>query len=112
MSDPAAHPRLDLDPHLLHGVRMSLIAFLADADGVAFTFVRDALQVSDPELSRQASFLEQVGYLSIRKGHAGKRPRTWLSATDAGRNALSGHIRALERIAASRATLKDDARLP
>jgi DNA-binding MarR family transcriptional regulator len=101
VNEPAAHPRLDLDPNLLHGVRMSLVAFLADADRVRFSFVRDALQVSDAELSRQASILERVGYLRIHKGHAGKRPRTWLKATDAGRQALSRHVDALERIAAS-----------
>lgn len=50
----------------------------ADTDGVPFTFVRTALQISDPELSRQASFLEGVG---------GTRPPTWLSVTAAGRSA-------------------------
>jgi DNA-binding MarR family transcriptional regulator len=112
MSGPNAHPRLDLDPHLLHGIRMSVVAFLAEADEVAFTFVRDALQVSDPELSRQASYLERAGYLSIRKGYAGKRPRTWFSATDAGRTALAAHVRALELIAASGKTLVDDVSRP
>lgn len=34
-------------------------------------------------------------------------PRTWLSVTDAGRQALSGHLRALQRIAASGKTLND-----
>jgi hypothetical protein len=32
------------------------------------------------------------------KGYVGKRPRTWLSLAPAGRNALSGHVRALEQI--------------
>lgn len=98
---PDPHPRHDLDRHLLHGVRMSLLAFLADTDAVEFAFARDALQVNDPELSRQASFLENIGYLHIRKGHVGKRPRTWLSATNAGRRALTRHVHALERIAAT-----------
>ena len=99
MSEPGLHPRHDLDRHLLHGVRMSLVAFLAESERVQFSFVRDALEVNDPELSRQAIYLEKVGYLEIRKGHVGRRPRTWLSVTDAGRAAFKIHLDALTRIA-------------
>lgn len=96
---PTSHPRRDLDAHLLHGVRMSLLALLVEADDVEFALARDALEVSDSVLSRQASALEKINYVRVRKGHVGKRPRTWLSATPAGRNALRRHLHALERIA-------------
>jgi len=36
----------------------------------------------------------------IYKGYAGKRPRTWLSLTEAGQVAVAAHLRALEEIAA------------
>ena len=36
--------------------------------------------------------------MQSRKGYVGKRPRTWSQLTDAGRDALSAHVRALQRI--------------
>lgn len=108
MTGPGTHPRHDLDRHLLHGVRMSLVAFLADSEPVPFGRVRDELEVTDPELSRQVTLLESLGYVSVRKGHVGRRPRTWLSITPAGRDALTGHVLALQRIAGAVPTTGDD----
>ncbi len=36
--------------------------------------------------------------MQSRKGYVGKRPRTWLQLTDAGRDAPSARVRALPRI--------------
>ena len=75
-----AHPRARLDDLVHQPVRFSLLAGLAQADELEFRFLRDTLQISDSLLSRQASTLEQAGYIAIRKGHVGKWPRTWLSS--------------------------------
>lgn len=99
MSSSHAHPRHELDPHLLHGVRMSLLVLLCQADRVEFSFARNVLEVSDSVLSRQATQLENLGYISVHKGHVGKRPRTWLVATAAGNQALASHLNALRRVA-------------
>ena len=53
---------------------------------------------SDSLLSRQASTLEQAGYIAIRKGHVGKWPRTWLKLTPEGRNAFNDHLNTLREI--------------
>ena len=45
------------------------------------------------------STLEQAGYVKVRKGYVGKRPRTWLSLTRNGRTAYTGHLAALREIA-------------
>lgn len=45
--------------------------------------------------------LEEVGYLKVKKGYVGKRPRTWLSVTEAGRKVLEAHLAALRDIASS-----------
>ncbi len=92
------HPRLRLDEYLSLPVRLSIVAALARVDDAEFAAVRDAIEASDPVLSKQAGILEQAGYLSIRKGYVGKRPRTWLSLTDAGREALSRHLEALHAL--------------
>lgn len=75
------------------------MAALATVDESDFGAVRDAVEVSDSVLSKQASALEAAGYVKIRKGYVGKRPRTWLSLTRKGRTAYEKHLNALRAIA-------------
>jgi DNA-binding MarR family transcriptional regulator len=50
-------------------------------------------------LSKQATQLEAAGYVKIRKGYGGKRPRIWLSLTSQGPAACRRHLVALRVIA-------------
>ena len=72
-----------------------MVALLAAADRVDFSFVRDHVEVSDSVLSKQMSALEQAGYIKVKKGFVGKRPRTWLSLTGEGRRVFNRHLAAL-----------------
>ena len=92
------HPRHGLDDQLNAPVRLSLLALLAQVENAEFGTVRDALDVSDSVLSKQVSQLESAGYVYVKKGYVGKRPRTWLSATEAGTNALRRHLDALRAV--------------
>ena len=94
-----SHPRTRLDELIHQPVRFSLMAALARAEELEFRFLRDALGVSDSVLSRQASTLEGAGYVRIRKGFVGKRPRTWLSLTERGRKTFEEHVQTLREIA-------------
>ena len=94
-----SHPRTRLDELIHQPVRFSLMAALARAKELEFRFLRDALGVSDSVLSRQASTLEGAGYVRIRKGFVGKRPRTWLSLTERGRKTFEEHVQTLREIA-------------
>jgi DNA-binding MarR family transcriptional regulator len=94
-----SHPRTRLDELIHQPVRFSLMAALARAEELEFRFLRDALGVSDSVLSRQASTLEGAGYVRIRKGFVGKRPRTWLSLTEPGRKTFEEHVQTLREIA-------------
>lgn len=93
------HPRHQLVEALTHPVRFSLVAALNAVESVEFATIRDQLQVSDSVLSRQASQLETLGILAIKKGYVGKRPRTWLSLTTEGRAKWASHLAALQAIA-------------
>jgi len=93
------HPRTRLDGLIHQPTRFSLMAGLAQADALEFRFVRETLGVSDSVLSRQASTLEEAGYVAIRKGYVGKWPRTWLSLTPQGRKAFDEHLKTLREIA-------------
>jgi DNA-binding MarR family transcriptional regulator len=49
-------------------------------------------------LSKQLTTLEEAGYVHIRKGFVGKRPRTSARLTPAGRAAFEQHVAALQEI--------------
>ena len=93
------HPRHRLVDALTHPIRFSLVAALNATDNADFATLRDQLGVSDSVLSRQASQLEELGLVHIKKGYVGKRPRTWLSLTGQGRAAWASHLDALRAIA-------------
>lgn len=93
------HARHRLDDVIHAPVRFSIVTALASVDNAEFAAVRDAVEISDSVLSKQATALEQAGYVKIKKGYVGKRPRTWLSLTDQGRKALESHLAALRDIA-------------
>ncbi|MFV5995392.1 winged helix-turn-helix domain-containing protein [Streptomyces sp. NPDC056231] len=93
-----SHPRHALDEVIHSPVRFSIMATLAAAEKAEFAYVRDAVEVSDSVLSKQAATLEKAGYVKVTKGYVGKRPRTWLSLTAQGRHAFTAHVEALHAI--------------
>ena len=96
-----SHPRHELDDLLGHSVRFSIVALLAAAQQADFGFVRDSVEVTDSVLSKQMTTLEEAGYLKVKKGFVGRRPRTWLALTGDGRRRFGRHLNALRQIAAS-----------
>lgn len=95
----AEHPRHRLGDVVHQPVRFSILAALAAAAEAEFGFVRDTVQVSDSALSKQVTVLEQAGYVQVKKGYVGKRPRTWLRITPEGRGAFTAHLDTLRQIA-------------
>ncbi|HRW20320.1 MAG TPA: transcriptional regulator [Dermatophilaceae bacterium] len=93
------HARFQLDEVIHAPVRFSIVAALAKVDEAEFAAVRDAVQVSDSVLSKQVTLLEQAGYVVVKKGYVGKRPRTWLRLSPAGVDAFQAHLAALRAIA-------------
>lgn len=93
------HPRSRLDEVIHSPVRFSVVAALAAADQAEFRFVRDAVEVSDSQLSKQVSVLEKAGYVKVGKFAVGRRTRTSLSLTPEGRAAFDAHVHALREIA-------------
>ncbi|TQF03501.1 MarR family transcriptional regulator [Kitasatospora acidiphila] len=94
-------PRVDEVIH--HPTRLALVGFLSGCHEAEFGAVRDYCGISDASVSRIVSALEEAGYVKVRKGYVGKRPRTWLALTAAGRTALADHLAALQAIVDSAA---------
>lgn len=92
---------MNLDPVIHAPARLQIMSLLAAATEAEFSFVRDSLEISDSALSKHASSLEAADYIEIRKGHVGKRPRTWLKLTDHGRKAFKTYVETLQQIVGS-----------
>jgi len=95
------HPRHDLDDELLHPVRLSVVAALADIDRAQFGLIRDSVELSDSALSKQVARLERAGYVAVEKGRVGRQARTWLRLTAVGATAYHRHLHALKAVAAA-----------
>jgi DNA-binding MarR family transcriptional regulator len=81
------------DPLINPITRLSICGLLAaGADWIEFAALRDAAGISDSVLSKQSRVLEDAGYLEVRKGAVGRRPRTWFRLTAEGRQAVQGHL--------------------
>jgi DNA-binding HxlR family transcriptional regulator len=86
---------------LIHApTRLSLVAFLAATGWADFAVLRDSVGLSDSALSKQLTTLADAGYIQIRKGFVGKRPRTSARLTSRGRSAFDRHVLALQEIVA------------
>ena len=90
-----SHPSLRLDDTVHQRVRLGILAVLREAKRADFSYLRDALDLSDGNLSRHIQVLEEAGLVRVEKGFEGRRPRTWVSATRAGRAALTAELDAL-----------------
>ena len=92
------HPSLKLDDTVHQRVRLGILAVLTEAKRADFSFLRDALDLSDGNLSRHIQVLEEAGLVSVEKGFEGRRPRTWVAATRTGRKALADELAALNEL--------------
>ena len=79
--------------------RLKVAAYLSGCGQAEFSVVAAATELSPPTLSKATVILEQAGYLDVRKGHIGRRPRTWLALTDPGRAAFQAHMDAVHALA-------------
>lgn len=92
------HPRKDLDSLIHSPVRFSLLAALRNLEDVDFRFLADLLEVSDSTLSQTLTALLEAGLVTVRKEPSGRRTRTWVGITDAGRSAFTQHLATLQAI--------------
>lgn len=95
------HPRLDLNPAFTNPLRFSLMAALSGAESLTFKYARDFLDTTDSTLSKHISALEELGYVQVSKGFAGKFPQTSIKLSGAGKRAWRDHLDVLRAIAQS-----------
>lgn len=92
--------RQNLDPVIHPSKRLAAMAILAHAQDADFKFLREHLEISDSDLSKQMSALAEAGYVSVSKRGRGRASVTTFRITRSGRIAYDAHRRALEAILA------------
>lgn len=92
------HPRHRLDEAFQTPIRFSLMAALGRRTEIDFGTLRDLIESSDSVLSKALTHLDQAGYIKVRKGYVGNRPRTWIQTTAKGNRAYQAHLVALRAI--------------
>jgi DNA-binding MarR family transcriptional regulator len=92
------HPVNGLDDVVHQRVRLGILAIAHEARRVEFGFLRTNLELTAGNLSQHLGVLENAGLITIEKGYEGKRARTWITLTKAGRTALTEEITQLKRL--------------
>ena len=81
---------------------MAALVTLGSNEEVDFTYLRGLLDVTDGNLGAHLRKLEEAGYIAVNKTFVERKPRTYVSATAAGRKVFSEHVAALESILKSK----------
>ncbi len=89
------HPTNGLDETVHQRHRLGILTITAEASRAEFGYLRAALDLTPGNLSKHLSVLEGAGLIELEKGYEGRRPRTWVRITRAGRSALAAEIAAL-----------------
>jgi DNA-binding MarR family transcriptional regulator len=77
---------------------MSALVALEHGGQMDFIFLRNLLKATDGNLGAHLEKLEGAGYIRIEKTFVAKKPRTFISVSDKGRDAFIQHIAALKLI--------------
>jgi len=91
-------PFLQLDRVIHEKGRLAIMSMLAASPDLAFTELRDALSMTDGNLTTHIRTLQEAGYISVSKSYANNRPLTTCSLTAAGKKSFAGYIDLLEQI--------------
>ena len=91
-------PYLQLDRVIHEKGRLAIMSMLAASPELSFTELRDALGMTDGNLTTHIRALQQEGYVAVAKSYQNRRPLTTCSLTAPGRKAFTDYINLLEQI--------------
>jgi DNA-binding transcriptional ArsR family regulator len=107
-AEPKRKPRLTrmagnagaaaLDPVIHERVRLGIVGALAVAPSMTFVELKDALGLTDGNLSVHARRLEEAGYVTCEKRFEGRVPKTEYRLTAKGRAALARYLDHMEAL--------------
>jgi DNA-binding MarR family transcriptional regulator len=91
-------PFLQLDRVIHEKGRLAIMSMLAASAELSFTELRDALEMTDGNLTSHMRTLQEAGYVSLAKSYENNRPLTTCSLTVAGKKAFTNYINLLEQV--------------
>lgn len=91
-------PLLQLDRIIHEKGRLAIMSMLAASTELSFTELRDALEMTDGNLTTHVRTLQEAGYVAVAKSYQQGRRLTTVSLTAAGRRAFADYVSLLERI--------------
>lgn len=71
---------------------------LAPKEMMEFSRLKAILRATDGNMATHLGALEKAGYIAIAKDFIGKKPRTRIALTPAGRKALARHVAYLKAL--------------
>ena len=89
----------NFDELILSKTRLGIISALISGDKLDFTYLRNALNLSDGNLSVQIRKLEDAGYIKVEKVFVDRKPKTFCKITSEGQNAVQNLIKKLQNLA-------------
>jgi DNA-binding MarR family transcriptional regulator len=89
---------LQLDRVIHEKGRLAIMSMLAASPELSFTEMRDALKMTDGNLTTHIRTLQEAGYVSVTKSFQNNRPLTTCALTAAGKRAFTNYINLLEKI--------------
>lgn len=89
---------LQLDRVIHEKGRLAIMSMLAASPELSFTELREALKMTDGNLTTHIRTLQEAGYVSVTKSFQNNRPLTTCALTAAGKQAFTGYINVLEQI--------------
>jgi DNA-binding MarR family transcriptional regulator len=95
-SDPGDNPEIDRIIH--EPSRLKIMAQLYVVKSVDYTFLMKQLGFTWGNLSSHLTKLEKAGYVEVEKGFIGKKPRTTLKLTKAGRAAFQEYRKTMQAV--------------
>ena len=87
-----------LDKVIHEKSRMAIMSMLAASPDMSFTELRDALNMTDGNLTTHIRTLQKAGYVAVAKSFQDNRPLTTCSLTEDGKTAFTGYVSLLEGI--------------
>lgn len=86
----------DLDPLLHSRLRLAIMSLLITNEEVTFPYVVEKTEASRGNVSVQITNLEEAGYLDVTKSFEDKKPKTTLTITKKGEEAMKAYTSALK----------------
>lgn len=88
----------NLDRLVHEPARLAVLTLLATGGETDFVLLQERAGLTAGNLATHLARLERAGFVRVTKGFEGRRPRTLLALTEAGRTAIAGWRRQMRRL--------------